>query len=340
MYFFHGWLILKKIVFFHRNVKCGFSINKVTQTVIREITCKKEYFVPRFGASPLSILINILFVFFHRDKQAINHITGDIHYCILGLIGCNSVLTIHDTVLVDFHNYPFFKKKIFEWLWYRLPIKLATHVICISEETKKSVQRYTKRSDIKVIHNAVDSKFKYSPKELNLDKPRVLIIGTAPNKNLLRIFEALENMSCFIVLIGKLNEEQRKNLNRKKIHYENKSNLSDDEIVCEYKKCDIVSFISLYEGFGMPVIEANAVGRPVICSDIPVLREVAPNAALFANPYDVESIKSTFLKLKNDKSLCSKLIQNGLENVKRFKKEFVQKQWKETYQKMEGIYCV
>ncbi|WP_155808817.1 glycosyltransferase family 4 protein [Fibrobacter succinogenes] len=325
---------MKKIVFFHRNIKCGFSINKVTQTVIQDITCKKEYFVPRFGANLFSILINIVFVFMHRDRRAVNHITGDIHYCILGLIGCNSVLTIHDTVLIDFQNHPFFKKKIFEWLWFRLPLKFATRIVCISEETKKSVLRYTNRSDIEVVHNAIDLKFKYSPKELNLDKPRILIIGTNPNKNLLRVFDALKNQSFFIVVVGKLNEEQKKFLDLNGFDYENKINLSDNEIVEEYKKSDIVSFVSLYEGFGMPVIEANAIGRPVICSDIPVLREVARNSALFVNPYDVVAIKNAFLELKRDRLLCLELVECGLRNVNRFKKEIIQKQWDKIYQKV------
>ena len=310
---------MKKLVFFHRNIKCGFSINKVTQTVIQDITCKKEYFVPRFGANLFSILINIVFVFMHRDRRAVNHITGDIHYCILGLIGCNSVLTIHDTVLIDFHNYSFLKKKIIEWLWYRIPLKLSTQVVCISEETKKSVSRYTKRSDIKVVYNAIDLKFDYSPKELNMEKPHVLIIGTNPNKNLLRVFDALKNIPCFITVVGKLSEEQKKILDQNDFYYENKFNLSDDEIVEEYKKSDIVSFISLYEGFGMPVIEANAMAR---------------NSALFVNPYDVVAIKNAFLELKRDRLLCLELVECGLRNVNRFKKEIIQKQWDKIYQKV------
>ncbi|ADL26865.1 glycosyltransferase, group 1 family [Fibrobacter succinogenes subsp. succinogenes S85] len=250
------------------------------------------------------------------------------------MIGCNSVLTIHDTVLIDFQNHPFFKKKIFEWLWFRLPLKFATRIVCISEETKKSVLRYTNRSDIEVVHNAIDLKFKYSPKELNLDKPRILIIGTNPNKNLLRVFDALKNQSFFIVVVGKLNEEQKKFLDLNGFDYENKINLSDNEIVEEYKKSDIVSFVSLYEGFGMPVIEANAIGRPVICSDIPVLREVARNSALFVNPYDVVAIKNAFLELKRDRLLCLELVECGLRNVNRFKKEIIQKQWDKIYQKV------
>lgn len=322
---------MKKIVFFHRNKKAGFSINKVTQTIVSCLENKEEYYVPYSGASAGSLIRNILFVFRRRNKKYINHITGDVHYCLLGLVGCTSVLTIHDTVGVDFCKLSFIKRKILEWFWYRIPLKIASSVVCISEATKKSVLRYTKRKDIVVIHDALSPKIEFSPKLLNLKKPRILIIGTNVNKNLVRTFEALAGLSCFVVVVGKLSDEQIKCLKSYNIEFENMWDLSDEDIIKEYKECDIVSFVSLFEGFGMPIIEANAVGRPVVCSNIPVLREVAGDAAEFTNPYDVAEIRKAFARLMEDESVSMSLIEKGRMNIQRFKQDNILGLWRNFY---------
>ena len=124
------------IIYFHRNKSAGFSINKVTQTVIAGFKDKKEFFLPLCGGSLSVVLRNIIFTLRHRDRSAINHMTGDAQYVILALVGCKSVLTVHDTVSLEFNKMGHVKKFVFEWLWYRLPLKLATKVVCISEETK------------------------------------------------------------------------------------------------------------------------------------------------------------------------------------------------------------
>ena len=110
-----------------------------------------------------------------------------------------------------------------------------------------------------------------------------------------------------------------------------KINLSDSEMIEEYKKTDVVSFISLFEGFGMPIIEANKVGRPVITSDIPVLREVAGDAAYFVDPTSVESIRNGFLQLLEDANLRQSLVEKGYENVKRFDVNKIRNQWINLY---------
>lgn len=320
-----------KITYFHRNLKSGYSINKVTQTIIKDIDDKEEYYVPYCGASFLTILRNIIFVFYHRNVKGINHITGDIHYCILGLLGCKSVLTIHDTVSLDFNRLPTFKKKIIEWLWFRIPLMFATKVVCISEATKKSVLQYTNRKDILVVYDAIDPSFKTLPKIFNCTKPRVLIIGTNPNKNLERTIKGLNGIDCKLVIIGKIDKNIHQLLTNYNIDFENKFNLSDNEILIEYEKCDIVSFISLFEGFGMLIIEANKVGRPVICSNIPVLREVADGSALFVDPYNIDKIHDAFNLLINDSTLQNKLVKQGLENVKRFNDALVRHKWCDVY---------
>lgn len=319
------------ITYFHRNLNAGYSINKVTQTVITSFQNKEEFYLPKFGGSLNIVIINLLFTYKHKNKNAINHMTGDAQYVILALVGCKSVLTVHDTVSLEFNKMGRVKKLLFEWLWYRLPLKFATKVVCISEETKHSVERYTSRRDITVIHNAIDPVFYQSRKDLSQKPKRILLIGTNPNKNLERTFDALKGIDCEVTIVGHLSESQLSALVRNNIKYVNRTRLSDDQIVEEYIKSDIVSFVSLFEGFGMIVIEANKVGRPVLTSDIPVLREVANDAAYFVNPNNVESIRNGFLRLFEDADLRQSLVDKGYENVKRYEVNKIRNQWVNLY---------
>lgn len=325
---------MSSLIFFHRGRSRGFSIHKVMRTVITKLPTYREYDVPYIKPTLKAIIGNLIYVFRHRQKDAIHHVTGDIHYCILALLGCKSVLTVHDTVSVDFHNISFLKKKIIEWLWYRLPLRFASRVICISEETKKAVQRFTKRTDLIVIHNAVDPLIETQEIKALGCPVKILLIGTNPNKNLIRTFEALRGLDCRVTVVGSLNNEQSKSLAENGIPYVDKFNLSDEEIRKEYYACDIVSFCSLFEGFGMPVIEANKAGKPVVCSDIPVLREVAGNAAHFVNPFDSESINAAFTEIINHDDRRRTLIDLGIKNARRFDADTILRKWTEIYKNL------
>lgn len=129
-----------------------------------------------------------------------------------------------------------------------------------------------------------------------------------------------------------LSDGQKELLNKSGIHYENAYDISLLQLVEEYRKCDIVSFPSSFEGFGMPIIEAQAAMRPVLAGDIPVLRDVAgKNGALFVNPMSIESIRSGFVKLIKDSSLRHALVINGKENIKRFHPSRIAAMYNEIY---------
>ena len=323
------------ITYFHRRLDRGPSINKVTQTIISEIPDKREYYVPYSGASLKDILGNIKFIFKNRDKKGVNHITGDIHYGILALIGCKSVLTIHDTVLVDFRITKGLKRIVAILLWFSLPLHFATKVVCISDATKHKVQRFTHRKDIYVIHNAIDPLFHPLIKPFSANKPTILIVGTNPNKNIERTITALQGLSCHLTIIGNLTSNQIELLNENGIEYANKNQLSDSQIVEEYEKADIVSFVSLFEGFGMIIIEANMIGRPVISSKIDVLKEIGADSVLYVDPEDVNSIRGGFTSLFNNEVLRCELVQKGFENVKRFDDKTIRRQWQSLYASLQ-----
>lgn len=320
------------ITYFHRNTRAGFSIDKVSKTITTRIQDKEEFHVPSCGASVLSIIKNIFFVYRHRNKNGINHVTGDIHYCLLALIGCKSVLTIHDTVLLDFAKLSTVKRFLVKLLWFDIPLAIANRVVCISNETKKAVEKYTKRRDIIVIHNMIDESFqRLDIQHMNDSKMKILLIGTNPNKNIPRVLQATKNLDVIITIIGKLSDEMLDIINQNKLTCINKMGLTEKEIIAEYNQCDMVIFCSLFEGFGMPILEANAIGRALLCSDIPIMHEIAGNSALFVNPEDVNSISNGLTKLLSDSKLRDALIDNGFQNVKRFSPEIIMSQWNNLY---------
>lgn len=321
-----------KVTFFHRNLKAGYSINKVTQTIISHFDNKVEFYIPHYRVTLGNLLSNLFFVYKHRDINGINHVTGGIHYGILALIGCKSVLTIHDTDLYD--NTPSgVKRFLFCWFWFKLPLRFATRVICISSQTKRNVERFTKRKDIITIYNALDLSLKEYPLRVFDEKTgwRILVIGTSYNKNVERTIKAVSGIDCTLIIIGKLNPMQLEILLNEHVRYINKYDLSDEEIYQEYCKCDMVSFCSLYEGFGMPIIEANRVGRPVISSNIEPLVEVAANAALLIDPYNIEAIRKGILRLMNDEVLRNELVRNGKLNAKRFSVDKIANEYRQLY---------
>lgn len=308
-----------KITYFHRNNNSGYSIGRVFHSITQEIIKTvdiEEFHVPFYRARPLDLLRNMYFVFRHRNKKGINHITGDIHYCILPLLGCKTVLTVHDLVTVEDKN---IIKRFLKWfLWIYLPVRYADKITCISAKTESTLLKSVKTPKTNVIHNPIDPYFKYTPKEFNKEKPRILHIGCGWNKNLERVIEAIKDIPCHLRIIGKISQEQITHLKNSQVSFSHDKNLTDQQILDEYKQCDIVSFPSIYEGFGMPLIEGQMTGRVVVTSNIEPLIEIGGSGACFVDPYDSNSIKEGFSKIIVDDKYRNLVIANGIKNVKRF----------------------
>ena len=107
--------------------------------------------------------------------------------------------------------------------------------------------------------------------------------------------------------------------------------LSDDEMLDQYHQCDILSLISTLEGFGMPIVEANAVGRPVITSNTTSMPEIAGDAAMLVDPFDISSIREGFLKIIENSQLREELVQNGLQNHLRFQPKQLATEYAQLY---------
>lgn len=258
-----------------------------------------------------------------RAQGRINHITGDVHYLALLLPRDRTVLTIHDCrSMVRLGG---MRRRIFQWLWLKLPVACAGLVTVVSEQTRQEVLRYTGCPDskIRLIPESVSTALRPLPRAFHSERPTILQVGTADNKNLTRVVEALAGIPCSLRIVGRLAAEAEAALRKSGIDYSSCAGVSDEQLVEEYAAADMVVFCSTYEGFGMPIVEANAVGRAVVTSDREPMRSVASGAACLVDPCDVASIRAGVLRVMHDNTYRASLIEKGLENAKRFHPEAI-----------------
>lgn len=325
-----------KVIQFNRKRFTDGSIEILFNT-IRKFTPKSidvKVFVPRYESQGFFKRIFIVIESFFNQGD-INHITGDIHFASLLLNKKKTILTVHDCVSV-IHSKAL-KRALLKFFWFTLPLKKVQYVTVISEKTKDELLSLVNFPEdrIYIIPDCISEKFTFAEKmEFNKEKPHILQIGTRTNKNLIRICEALKGIPCVLDIVGKLTLEQSAVLIKNNIEYENSFDISEEELIEKYVNADIVAFVSTYEGFGMPILEGQTVGRPVLTSTISPMKEVAgEDGACFVDPYDVEDIRKGIKKLIEDSSFRIKIINKGLENIKKYDPAYIATMYADLYEK-------
>ena len=119
-------------------------------------------------------------------------------------------------------------------------------------------------------------------------------------------------------IVGKIDERDTYLLRNYEIEYKNFTNTTNDVIEDLDLSSDLLTFLSLHEGFGLPVIEAQYHGLPVICSNIEPMIEIAGKGAIFLDPNKPSELRSTILKIQRNKLSLEQVAEDGLENAKRF----------------------
>jgi glycosyltransferase involved in cell wall biosynthesis len=264
------------------------------------------------------------------------------------------IVTIHDLtplILPETHGTRF---RLW-WRW-KFTLKLVKnridHVIAVSESTKNDCINYLDipKEKITVIHNAVDDIFKplidkqkienHLKKEYNIDHPFILFVGT------------LEGRKNVPQLINAFYEVKKMGLNHKLILVGMKGWKSEpifeaieklglkDEIIFPgyiptsdlvklYNVADVFVYPSLYEGFGLPPLEAMSCGCPVITSNTSSLPEVVGDAGILVDPHDTDGLAKAIYEVLSDNELRNQLVENSLERAKMFSWEKVaQETWK------------
>lgn len=270
-----------------------------------------------------------------KNAGEINHITGDVHFLCYGLPKKKSVLTIHDIGYYK-NELSGLKKQFYKKVWLTDPCQKVDVITVISEYTKLDLLDSVNVSEKKIIvvPNPLLPGFKKIPKE-GTSKPVILQVGSGKNKNLSRLIAACTGLDVKLLLINKMYDKSiLDELLASKIDFEQRIDLSFDELIQAYADSDILFFASEYEGFGMPIIEAQAVGRPVITSNISSMPEIAgSNSAYFVDPFQVDAIRNAILDLLNDSARVFSLVNEGYKNVNRFSISEVAKQYLEVYKK-------
>ncbi len=300
------------------------SIEKVFRQIAESLSSREFATFFRQLPYPNDALGTLKNLFFYSNEKAdVYHITGHVHYIALVLPVEKTVLTIHDVGILRIRSG--LRRYVLKKLLFDLPIKKLKYITAVSETTKNEIIYYTKceAEKIRVIENPLQKHFHAPDKKIfNSEFPTILQIGTTANKNLYNLIKALEGIPCQLNIVGELADDIVNFLKEKRIIYANKSNLGNNEIREEYANADIVTFCSTFEGFGLPIIEAQAMLTPVVTSDISPLREVAgEKAAAFADPFDRESIRRSILRVINDENYRKNLVECGVENIKKYQPE-------------------
>jgi len=267
------------------------------------------------------------------------------------------ITTIHDCAFDKVpEEVPSVRAKLYYRFMMNRSIKKSQKLIAVSQQTKDDIINYydVPSDKIEVIPHGINSdKIKLAAK--NTDHEKVLrkynLNGVSyglhvglmrPRKNQLGIVQALSNIKNKLpdgfqfVFVGK---KDSRFFNIKKLSEKfairnlirETGFVGDDELSVLYDEASFFLFPSLYEGFGLPVLEAMSVGTPVITSKISPLSDIVENAALLVDPENSQEIASTIIKLISSESIQRKLIKNGYDRVNAFS-------WSDTATKTKNLY--
>jgi glycosyltransferase involved in cell wall biosynthesis len=247
-----------------------------------------------------------------------------------------SVITVHDLVSFIHPHLHQTKATILEHLFFRMALKKSMHVLVPSKSTKEDlIQIFNYPSEkITVTPLAANGMTKGTDPKTVKEKYKLpdnfilAVSGLEPRKNISALVDTIHNTK--LVIVGgkgwKSNELQKKiaNAGDKIIHIEN---CPPEDLPAFYKLAKVLVYPSLYEGFGLPPLEAMANGCPVICSNTSSLPEVCGDAAIYINPKNTKEIENAITELLNNEKLRLGLIEKGFAQAEKFS-------WRETTAKL------
>jgi glycosyltransferase involved in cell wall biosynthesis len=313
-----------------------------------------ENFRPVVEASPAYSVREQLLVPMDLRREGVDLFHAP-HYVLPPLTPCRSVVTIHDCIHLRFPQY--LPNKL-GYAYARASLWVATHrsnrIMTVSEASKRDILRYFRvpESKIDVIYNAIDERFGEMPDEeeilrvrerYQLNDPFVLYAGNIkPHKNLERLIEAFHTLRrgelqhVKLLIIGDQISKYatlRRAVHRYKLHKHVRffGFVPDRTLAVLYRLAGVFVFPSLYEGFGLPPLEAMASGTPVITSNVSSLPEVVGDAALLVDPYEPEAIADAMRRVLTDQQLRDDLVRKGLVRASGFS-------WDRSVRRVREIY--
>lgn len=250
----------------------------------------------------------------------------------------NKICVVHD---IAYERFP----QTFNWkfrLFYKFVIpkilKNSRKIMTVSKFSRNEIsQLYGIQSDrIDIVYNSVNTTFKNIRIE-NKEKYILAVSSLHYQKNfhsLIEAFDGLGDENIKLFLVGEINKNFT-NLNLLE-KVKNNTNIifigrvSDEELARLYSNAICFVFPSFYEGFGIPSLEAQSCGCPVVCSNAASLPEIYGDSVVYFNPYNVEDMRGKIQMVLNDENLQNELRAKGFENIKRFS-------WEESAQKIINL---
>lgn len=325
-----------KVLYVERKFDEFFSLEKVFRQVARSLSDKifdASFEQVKYLSGAIGMLKNLST---YKPKPAdVYHVTGHITYISLVLPREKTILTVPDLVILQFRTGV--RRFVLKKILFDLPVRKSKYITAISQATKDEIVKQTgcDAKKIRVVEVPLDENFTIGEKkDFNAACPRILQIGAAPHKNIPNVAKALEGINCRLVIIGRLDAATVSLLKEKNINYENEFGLDDEAVKQHYRAADLAVFCSLSEGFGLPIIEAQAMKTPVVTSDVNPMKEVAGRGALLVNPNDYLEIREAIKKIIGDAALRENLIADGIENIKRFHPAVVAEKYANLYREI------
>lgn len=263
------------------------------------------------------------------------HITGEVYYLWPFLPLRKTVMTVHDIGM--YKNNPWtLKRWLFVLLGIALPSLLHKTIVCVSNLTKDDLHDilHIRRSKLCTIVNPLTLNVQKSSQAFNEQCPTIMQIGTGVHKNLDNLIRSVKGISCKLDIVGEPSEELVKMMDDYGINYSISHHISNQELIEHYQNCDMLYFVSRSEGFGLPILEANAVGRPVVTSIEEPTKSVAGDSALFAHPEDSDEIRDAIQQIISNRELRDTLVANGFNNIDRFNPKHIAAKYKQLYVKL------
>ena len=282
-------------------------------------------------------LISTIYIYFYillnsKEVKSIEYFTLPF----LKIKKRKAFFTIHDLRRIKFSNNSV--KKLAYKIFFNFFLKKADIIIVVSKAIKTEIYSYFSDLKVRVIYNTINLKLfrQISKKDLNVVKkkyklPSKFLISVGhqeTRKNYLRLIRAIkilneDRQKINLIIVGQRANEtynikkliDKLNLSSRIKIFEN---LNDHELRCFYKLSNLFVFPSIYEGFGIPILESMASDIPIVLSDTEIFKEITLNKYIYFDPYDPLSIATKIKYVLSDKNLRNNMVNFGKKRVKVF----------------------
>ncbi len=236
------------------------------------------------------------------------------------------IFTVHDLIHLFFQGKTAFFKKAYYATIMKKAAKQAYKILTVSDYSKQAIVEWANlpETSVAVVGNGISESFTLEGERYQSGYPYFLCVANAKqHKNLLRLLQAFANArvdkSVQLILVAQPTAEVMEMIQKNRLinRVVFPGLLSDIQLASYYRGAIAVLFPSLYEGFGLPVIEGMACGAPVLTSTVTALPEIAGGAALLVDPYQVDSIQDGIEEIM-DSELRGNLIARGIEQAQGF----------------------